>query len=76
MNKLTFCPFINGVCRSDCVFHVPHNIALNNGNSAQCELAAFICCSDDDSMQLKLFVGKRNKFPHFRILRNFYFDII
>ena len=51
MNKLTFCPFINGVCRSDCVFHVPHNIALNNGNSAQCELAAFICCSDEDSIQ-------------------------
>ncbi len=50
MNKLTFCPFINGVCRSDCVFHVPHNIALNNGNSAQCELAAFICCSDEDSI--------------------------
>lgn len=51
MNKLTFCPFINGECRSDCVFRTPHNISLNNGNSAQCELAAFVCCSDEESIQ-------------------------
>ena len=49
MNKLTFCPFINSECRSDCVFHVSHSIALNNGNAAQCELAAFVCCSDEAS---------------------------
>ena len=51
MNKLTFCPLINGECRSDCIFHVPHNIALSNGNTAQCELAAFVCCSDVDSVR-------------------------
>lgn len=51
MNKLTFCPFVNGSCRTDCVFHSPHNISLNNGSSAQCELAAFVCCSDDESVK-------------------------
>ena len=51
MNKLTFCPLINNECRSDCIFHVPHNIALNNGNTAQCELAAFVCCSDETAIQ-------------------------
>lgn len=52
MNKLTHCPFINGTCRSDCVFHAPFNISLNNGNSAQCELAAFVCCSDEESLKM------------------------
>lgn len=52
MNKLTYCPFINGTCRSDCVFHTPFNIALNNGNSAQCELAAFVSCSDEDAVKM------------------------
>lgn len=33
------------------IFHVPHNIALNNGNTAQCELAAFVCCSDETAIQ-------------------------
>lgn len=51
MRKLTFCPFINNECRSDCVFYASHNISLNNGNSAQCELAAFVCCSDEDSVR-------------------------
>ena len=52
MNKLTYCPFVNGTCRSDCVFYTPFNIALNNGNCAQCELAAFICCSDEESIKM------------------------
>ena len=52
MNKLTYCPFIKGSCRSDCVFHTPFNIALNNGNSAQCELAAFASCSDEESIKM------------------------
>lgn len=51
MNKLTFCPLINGECRSDCIFHVPYNISLNNGNTSQCELAAFVCCSDETAVQ-------------------------
>lgn len=51
MNKLTFCPLINNECRPDCIFHVPHNIALNNGSTAQCELAAFVCCADETAIQ-------------------------
>lgn len=51
MNKLTFCPLINGEYRSDCIFHVPYNISLNNGNTSQCELAAFVCCSDETTVQ-------------------------
>lgn len=51
MKQLTFCPFINGNCRSDCIFHTPFNIGLNNGSSTQCELAAFVCCSDEESAQ-------------------------
>ncbi len=64
MNKLTFCPFINNECRPDCVFHVSHDIALNNGNSVQCELAAFVCCSDEDSIKVVLDAIKhlRNQF--------------
>lgn len=54
MNKLTFCPFINSDCRPDCVFHASHNISLNNGNTAQCELAAFVCCSDEKSIETVL----------------------
>jgi hypothetical protein len=50
MNKLTFCPFINGSCRSDCVFYTPLTISLNNGNSAQCELAAIVSCADEDTI--------------------------
>ena len=42
MNKLTFCPLINNECRPDCIFHVPHNIALNN---------AFVCCADETAIQ-------------------------
>ena len=52
MNHLTYCPFVNDTCRSDCVFHSPFNISLNNGNAAQCELAAFVCCSDEESLRM------------------------
>ena len=51
LNKLTFCPFINGECRADCVFRAPYNIALNGRNTSQCELAAFACCSDEATVQ-------------------------
>lgn len=27
----TFCPFINGECREDCVFHLNHKVAGENG---------------------------------------------
>ena len=51
MNKLTFCPLINNECRPDCIFFFFFNIALNNGNTAQCELAAFVCCADETAIQ-------------------------
>ena len=31
--------------------NLKHNIALNNGNTAQCELAAFVCCADETAIQ-------------------------
>lgn len=52
MNKLTYCPFIKGDCRNDCVFYSPIRISLNNGNSARCELASFASCSDEESIKM------------------------
>lgn len=52
MSKLTYCPFIKGDCRRDCVFYSPIQISLNNGNSAQCELSAFASCSDEESIKM------------------------
>jgi hypothetical protein len=54
MDNVTFCPFINGECRPDCVFRSVHNIALNNGKTAKCELAALICCSDETTIHAVL----------------------
>lgn len=34
----TFCPFINGECRSDCVFRLEHKTATENGLTV-CQLA-------------------------------------
>lgn len=45
-----FCPFVNGACRSDCVFNCGHYIAMSNGTDTQCELAAFITLSDSESI--------------------------
>lgn len=50
MKKLTFCPFINSSCKSDCVFHSPFDISLNNGQICQCKLASFVSCSDQETI--------------------------
>lgn len=50
MQKNTFCPFISGTCRSDCVFNCGHNIGLNNGTMTACELMAFITLQDNDDI--------------------------
>lgn len=52
MEKYTYCPFIKGTCRSDCVFHHPVDIALNGGKHVRCELDAFISCSDSDTVAM------------------------
>ena len=51
MGSLSFCPFISGACRSDCVFYSPVRLSLNNGSSSHCELSAFICCADSDAVE-------------------------
>ena len=33
----TFCPFINGECRSDCVFRLEHTVGEENGKTV-CQL--------------------------------------
>lgn len=50
MHKNTFCPFISGSCRSDCVFNCGHDIGLNNGYITECELMAFITLQDSDDI--------------------------
>lgn len=50
MEKLTYCPFIKGDCRSDCVFYSSVSISLTEGKSTKCSLAAFIRCSDNESI--------------------------
>jgi hypothetical protein len=51
MVKNTFCPFINGECRHDCVFNCGHNIGLNNGTMVECELMAFISLQDSEDIE-------------------------
>lgn len=41
----TFCPFINGECRSDCVFHLDHKVGEENGETA-CQLATSSAVSE------------------------------
>lgn len=50
MKHKAFCALINDQCRDDCVFNCGHYIAINNGNSTKCELAAFITCVDEDQI--------------------------
>lgn len=33
MNNNTFCPFVNGECRSDCMFNIGHLVATDRGTS-------------------------------------------
>ena len=51
MVKNTFCPFVSGSCRSDCVFNCGHDIGLNNGTLTQCELMAFISLQDSEDIE-------------------------
>ena len=39
MDKKSFCPFINGSCRSDCMFHYNTQVAVNHGSTVSCALA-------------------------------------
>lgn len=55
MKKNTFCPFISGDCRKDCVFNCGHNIGLNNGYMTECELMAFISLQDSSDIDLIAF---------------------
>lgn len=47
VNK-NFCPFIKGVCRSDCVFKC-HNVALPDGDTSNCLIV--IKLTDINEMQ-------------------------
>lgn len=39
MDKKTFCPFINGTCRNDCMFHYGAQVAVGYGAIISCALA-------------------------------------
>ncbi len=49
MQKVDFCPFINGQCKNDCVFNCGHYIALGNGKQSKCEIASLLS-SDIESV--------------------------
>lgn len=44
MEKVDFCPFINGKCKDGCVFNSGHYIALGNGKQSKCEIASLLSC--------------------------------
>lgn len=48
MSEKDFCPFINGNCKSSCVFNADRLVAMGNSFS-KCKLAVFV--SNNDSLE-------------------------
>ena len=46
MNNNTFCPFVNGECRSDCMFNIGHLVAVERGTS-KCLIAVNLSCIEN-----------------------------
>ncbi len=49
MDKKSFCPFINGSCRNDCMFNYNAQVAVGHGSTVCCSLA--IQASNSNEMQ-------------------------
>ena len=39
VDKKTFCPYIKGECRVDCMFHYGAQVSVGNGSTVCCALA-------------------------------------
>ena len=68
MNNNTFCPFVNGECRSDCMFNIGHLVAVDRGTS-KCLIAVKLSGineyqQDQLYSQLKTFSRKSISYFH------------
>lgn len=53
MNKKTFCPFINGVCVKECMFHTISSKTYDDGSLRNCLIAASLSELPDSERQEK-----------------------
>lgn len=52
MDKKTFCPFINGECRSDCMFYTKSSSSYDDNTYRTCQISGGLNKISDRSEEL------------------------